>query len=392
MELNIYSSRQKWKLLILTFGIIIIISSLWVTNSLVKDLANEERKKAELWAEATKHLGNPDYSSEKDLQFLFKIIQNNTTVPVILVDDSSNIGSYRNLNFDEDITSELLKIKLNTELDKMKRGNPPIVINLLEGENNYIYYKDSLILTRLSFYPYIQLFIIAIFIFIAYYAFSSTRKAEQNQVWLGMSKETAHQLGTPTSSLLAWVELLKDENLDNNVINELEKDVVRLEKITERFSKIGSIPKLDYINLIPVFKNGIEYIKKRTSEKVKFKTSFHEEDEYTVPINLTLFEWVIENLFKNAINAMNGAGELEIKFIDNTQFVFIDISDTGKGIPKNMHKTVFQPGYTTRQRGWGLGLSLSKRIIEIYHKGKIFVHQSELNEGTTFRIVLKKSL
>jgi signal transduction histidine kinase len=246
-------------------------------------------------------------------------------------------------------------------------------------------------LTQLFYFPIIQFGVIALFLFVSYLAFSTSRKAEQNQVWVGMSKETAHQLGTPTSSLMANMELLRLKNVDETLLSELEKDVQRLEKITDRFSKIGSAPKLQRENIIKVITDTISYVRARSSEKVIFETNFSENDQIFVPLNIHLFEWVIENLCKNAIDSMGGIGNISIHLDDRIQFLFIDISDTGKGIPKSKFKTIFQPGYTTKQRGWGLGLSLSERIIESYHRGRIFVNHSEVNKGTTMRIVLKKA-
>ncbi|PLW98672.1 MAG: ATP-binding protein, partial [Marinilabiliales bacterium] len=242
---------------------------------------------------------------------------------------------------------------------------------------------------QLSYYPYIQLGVIFLFILVSYFAFSVSRKAEQNQVWVGMSKETAHQLGTPISSLLAWLELLKIEGVRQDVYQEVEKDVKRLETITERFSKIGSAPVLKPINIVEVIDNAVQYIKSRASKKIQFVVD-QPNDEILIPLNVALFEWVIENICKNAIDAMDGNGTIEINVQDHTQVVYIDIKDTGKGIPKSKFKTIFQPGYTTKERGWGLGLSLTKRIIESYHSGKVFIKSSELGKGTVFRIALKR--
>ena len=272
----------------------------------------------------------------------------------------------------------------------MKKDNDPIEIVLLDGNKNFIYYKESILLTRLFYFPIIQFGVISLFLVVSYIAFSASRKAEQNQVWVGMAKETAHQLGTPTSSLMASLELLRLKKVDEKVVTEFEKDVNRLEKITERFSKIGSAPKLKKQDIIKVLAHAIQYIKARSSEKVKFNPNFSENDQVLVPFNSSLFEWVIENLFKNAIDSMEGNGTISINIDDRIQFLFIDIIDEGKGLPKSKYKTIFQPGYTTKQRGWGLGLSLSKRIIEMYHDGKIFVNHSEIDKGTNMRIVLKK--
>lgn len=383
--MNIYSKKQKWKLLLLLIAIIIGVSSFFITNNLVKKLSIEERKKVELWALGMRQLSALT-SEEKDYTFILEVIKNNETVPVILTDKEGQIISSRNLDPHKENDPEYLE----EQLEKMKKDNDPIEIMLLDGNMNYIYYKESILLTRLFYFPIIQFGVISLFLLVSYLAFSTSRKAEQNQVWVGMSKETAHQLGTPTSSLLASLELLKLKKVDQEVITEFEKDVNRLEKITERFSKIGSKPKLQKQNIINVLVNAVHYIKARSSKKVNFEFNFSENDIINVPFNESLFEWVVENLFKNAIDSMDGNGNITIKIDDRIQYLFIDIIDDGKGIHKSKYKTIFQPGYTTKQRGWGLGLSLSKRIIEIYHNGKIFVNHSEIDNGTNMRIVLKK--
>jgi signal transduction histidine kinase len=383
--LNIYSKKQKWKLLLLLVAIVIGVSSFVITNNLVKQLSVEERKKVELWALGMRQLSALD-NEEKDYTFILEVIKNNETVPVILTDKNGEIISSRNLDSDREKDS----VYLQRELEKMKKDNEPIEIILLDGNMNYIYYKESILLTRLFYFPIIQFGVISLFLIVSYLAFSTSRKAEQNQVWVGLSKETAHQLGTPTSSLLASLELLKLKNVDPEVLDEFEKDVNRLEKITERFSKIGSKPKLEKQNIIEVLIHAVEYIKARSSKKINFQFNFSPNDIVQVPFNASLFEWVIENLCKNAIDSMEGNGNMTINIDDRIQYLFIDIIDDGKGIPKSKYKTIFQPGYTTKQRGWGLGLSLSKRIIEIYHDGKIFVNYSEMDKGTNMRIVLKK--
>lgn len=384
--MNIYSKRQKWKIILLLIAICIGIASFVTTNNLVRKLSVEERKKVELWALGTRQLSGLE-SDERDYSFIIEVLKNNETVPVILTDRNGRITSSRNLDPNREKDSAYLQKQLN----KMKAANEPIEINLLDGDKNYIYYKESTLLTQLFYFPIIQFGVIALFLFVSYLAFSTSRKAEQNQVWVGMSKETAHQLGTPTSSLIANLELLRLKNVDENLVTELEKDVQRLEKITDRFSKIGSTPKLHRENIIKVLFDSVNYVKARSSEKVVFEYNFSGNDQVFVPINVHLFEWVIENICKNAIDSMGGVGKITIHIDDRIQFLFIDITDTGKGIPKTKFKTIFQPGYTTKQRGWGLGLSLSERIIESYHRGRIFVHHSEVNKGTTMRIVLKKS-
>jgi nitrogen-specific signal transduction histidine kinase len=382
--LNIYTKKLRWKLLLFVSAVFIGVSSLWYTSKLVRKLAIEERKKVELWAEAQSKITNEELSDE-NLSFYIKVLQNNETVPVILVDKDNNIITYRNLN-----TKKTDNLRyLNRKLSKMKEINKPIEIILSENEKQYLYYSKSIILIKLTYYPYVQLGVILLFIMVSYFAFSYSRKAEQNQVWVGLSKETAHQLGTPISSLLAWLEMMKLRSSDKNMLVELEKDIKRLEKITGRFSKIGSKPLLKKENIQKIITTAINYLKSRSSEKITFKLNMPAE-ELMIPINASLFEWVIENVCKNAIDAVNGTGEIELSITDHTQVIYIDITDSGKGISKTKFKTIFKPGYTTKERGWGLGLSLTKRIIEEYHDGKIFVYESEIGKGTVIRIVLRK--
>lgn len=400
--MHIYTRKQRWKFLLLAGALIIGIATSWYTNNMVGKLESEEKLKMETWVAATEQLvtsgGGEDSSYDA---FLLKIITNNTTIPVITVDESGDMLIARNLKL-YDNKNQLVdggrnlnsigsksKKYLARQLEKMKAQHDPIVLNL-EDSKQFFYYKDSYILTRIQLYPIIQLAIVFLFVFLAYFGFSSTRQAEQNQVWVGMSKETAHQLGTPISSLMAWVELLKIEETGPEIIQEVEKDVRRLETIADRFSKIGSTPVLVPENLLAVLDNSVRYLQNRTSDKIKFELHFGDLDELYVPLNLTLFEWVVENICKNAIDAMDGNGQINISVKDQNQVIYLDISDSGKGIQKSNYKVVFQPGYTTKPRGWGLGLSLVKRIIENYHNGKIFVRNSEINRGTTFRIVLKK--
>ena len=400
--MHIYTRKQRWKFLLLAGALIIGIATTWYTNTMVKKLEIEEKLKMETWVGATERLNNIDLGAGSIYDdFLLRIIQNNTTIPVITTDENGNIVNARNLKlFDnnnrpinEGKTLDAISAKsrkyLERQLLKMKAQHEPILINL-PSSKQYFYYKDSYILTRIQLYPLIQLAIIFLFVFLAYFGFSSTREAEQNQVWVGMSKETAHQLGTPISSLMAWVELLKMDEAGPEVIREVEKDVRRLETIADRFSKIGSTPILLPENLLAVLENSVRYLQNRVSDKIRFELHFGDLDELYVPLNLTLFEWVVENICKNAIDAMDGNGQIIISVKDQNQVIYLDISDSGKGIQKANYKVVFQPGYTTKPRGWGLGLSLVKRIIENYHNGKIFVRNSEINRGTTFRIVLKK--
>ncbi len=383
--MNIYSKKQVWKLFLLLFAILIGIGSLLYTNHLVKRLSEEEREKVEIWAEATRQLGQQGIDGG-NINFLVKIIQNNETVPVILVNNKEEIISYRNLD-----TSKVQHPGyLEKTLVEMKEEHEPIEIELNENKKHYIYYKDSIILTKLLYYPYIQLGVILLFIMIAYYAFSVSRKAEQNKVWVGLSKETAHQLGTPTSSLMAWVEMLKLKHVDNKIVDELERDTLRLEKIAARFSRIGSKAVMKKNSLNKLLDSSKQYMDKRFSEKVDLQLNLPSKELF-IPLDTALFEWVIENVCKNSYDAIEGAGKINIDIKENKSKIYIDISDTGKGIPKSKHKTIFKPGFTTKKSGWGLGLSLSKRIIEDYHDGKIFVLQSDHGgKGTTIRIVLKK--
>jgi hypothetical protein len=314
-----------------------------------------------------------------------KYITDNSSIPVVFTDSTQTKVIATNLT-KEEIGSPK---KLRARAELMKQEKKPIKVQLSDKEVGYIYYEDSYMLNQLKFFPYIQFAIIGLFLFIAYLMFSTFRKAEQNQVWVGMAKETAHQLGTPLSSLMAWVELLKAKGVDEKSIEELNKDVKRLETITDRFSKIGSDSKLESECVESTVNGVIDYLKPRVSRKVEFDVTT-ELKGIKARLNVPLFEWVIENLTKNAIDAMGGSGKISVNIQDMGSQVYIDITDTGKGIPSSKYKTVFEPGYTTKQRGWGLGLSLVKRIVENYHKGKIFVKRSETNVGTTFRIVLKK--
>jgi signal transduction histidine kinase len=383
-SLNIYEKKTRWKFLLLLAAFLIGAFSLSYTNWLVKQLSAQEKEKVELWAEANRQLISST-NDDVNLNFIFSVIENNNTVPVILTDSAGNIVAYRNL----DTTKVERKSYLPNQLRRMREQNDSLVIDLGDGDKNYLYFSDSTVLTMLMFFPYIQLGFIILFILVSYFAFSYSRKAEQNKVWIGLTKETAHQLGTPTSSLNAWVELLKQDVNRASIVDELEKDAKRLEKITERFSKIGSKPVLTPVNLMQTLRNSVDYLKNRSSPKISIVLE-NPSHEIEIPLNESLFEWVIENLCKNAMDAMEGAGTITIKVQDNTQIIYVDVTDTGKGIAKSKQKTIFKPGFTTKQRGWGLGLSLSKRIVESYHEGKIFVLNSEPDKGTTFRIVLKK--
>jgi signal transduction histidine kinase len=385
--LEFYFKKRRWKILLLLLAVVIGICSIFYTQWLVKKMAVEERKNVELWAKATQKLASPDLNSNVDITFLVEILSQNTNIPIIITDSLDRIGENRNLNYTEE-NKERVLIR---ELSKMKAQNDPILIQVSNTETQYLYYRDSVLLENLKYYPIIQFAVIFLFILVAYLAFNSSRNAEQNQVWVGMSKETAHQLGTPISSLMAWVELLKMQNIDQNLIHEFEKDTQRLQKITERFSKIGSVPELTLTDLSENMRSTVEYLKTRSSGRVKFVLDFDSTTKIVIPLNASLFSWVIENLCKNAIDAMNNSGTIHLSIVERGEQIIIDISDTGKGLLKKYFKTVFQPGFTTKKRGWGLGLSLAKRIVENYHKGKIFLKQSEINKGTTFRIILNRN-
>ncbi len=360
------------------------MSSLIYTENLVRKLKLEERENVGLWAEATRLVSLSDTSQNVD--FLSTIIENNNTVPVILTDESGSIISGRNFDTGRIEDPEYLKKKLN----KIRGQNEPIVVDLENGHYNLIHYKDSIILTMLIYYPYVQLGIIILFILVSYLAFNSSRKADQNQVWVAMSKETAHQLGTPTSSLSGWIEILQHKHPEISITQELARDVERLEKVTERFSRIGSKPSLSVENIAVIISRTVDYLKSRVSSKVIFVNEYDTDDEIRVPVNSALFEWVIENVTKNAIDAMEGTGKITIRISETQKNAFVDISDTGKGIPKSAFNKIFNPGFTTKQRGWGVGLSLAKRIIEEYHNGKIFVRQSEVGKGSCIRIMMDK--
>ena len=319
--------------------------------------------------------------------FFSEVVLNSASVPVIIT-DSTGKNVYQCGNIPANKVQD--KVWMAKTLKSMASQNTPIRVDLADTGVHYIYYQDSFLLTQLTYYPFVQFGIIFVFLLIAYLLFSYARRSEQNQVWVGMAKETAHQLGTPLSSMSAWVELLKLKGLDEETIREIEKDVQRLETITDRFSKIGSAAKLEKTNVVEMVYETVNYIRSRISAKVVFNIQPDRSHEIIIPLNLHLFEWVIENLCKNAVDAMEGNGQVNIEITEDVDHIHIDIGDTGKGIPKSRFKTIFRPGYTSKARGWGLGLTLSKRIVENYHSGRIFVKSSVMNKGTTFRIILKK--
>lgn len=386
MKLNNYEIKGVIKVALLFFAFLIGFSSLWFTNSLVKKLASQERDKIATWANATRQIASS--GGDNDINFIYEIIQGNTTIPVILTNEKCEVIGSRNL----DSTFSAQNKKIEKKIEAMKAQNEPIEVLLEDGKKNIIYYENSLLLSQLKVYPYFQLGVIGLFLAMSYFAFSYSRTSEQNKVWAGMSKETAHQLGTPISSLMGWVDYLKESenNVPQKVLDEIDHDMQRLSLITERFSKIGSEPTLTTYNLYDVLQESVSYINNRTSVKVDISIKNEEVfKKVTVNINKPLFAWVVENLCKNAVDAMDGEGIIYFEMDEPMpNAVVFDVVDNGKGIAANKFKTIFKPGYTSKKRGWGLGLSLVKRIIENYHSGKIYVKSSELGKGTRFRIEL----
>ena len=365
---------------------IIVATSLLFTNRLAEKLTLEQHRKMEIWAEAMRQFVNATEETEH-VDFLWKIIEENDNIPVLIADQADQIVTSRNFAHVPEENADAYYAK---ELKRLKGLRKPIEISLGDNQKQYIYYDDSNLLKQLAYYPYIQLSVIAIFLIGVLMALATTKNAEQNRVWVGLSKETAHQLGTPISSLLAWIEILKSNYPDDSMIDDMGNDINRLKTIAERFSKIGSKSEFELVSINDTLRQSVQYMQKRSSQMVTYTLT---ETEPTIQTQLCvpLFEWVIENLCKNAIDAMDGKGSIQIETtIDERKHVIIDITDTGKGIDKRQFKSVFKPGYTTKRRGWGLGLSLAKRIIEEYHHGKIFVKQSALNKGTTFRIILSQ--
>ena len=371
---------MKSRIGLILFAATIIVISLIFTDKLAASLAREEHRKMEIWAEATRLLLNDEYSD-----FIFNIIEQNENIPVIIVDDRDRYISARNFREPKINVSQYYE----KQIKRLKNTNPPIEIVLDEKSSQYIYYDNSNLLKMLEYFPYFQLSVIALFLTLVIWALSTDKRAEQDKLWAGLSKETAHQLGTPISSLMAWNEILKTK-LGNNdmIVAEIDKDVERLKTITERFSKIGSIPELSEQDISQITAQSVEHMLNRTSKKITYSID-DSSTEHTCLISTPLFEWVIENLCKNAIDAMEGKeGTIDFELFNLEDSLIIEITDSGRGIERNKFKSIFEPGYTTKQRGWGLGLSLAKRIIEEYHHGKIFVKSSELGLGTTFRIEL----
>ena len=378
---------RRIKILLIVCAAVIAGVSLFVSDRLVTDLKQEELRKMQVWAEAMRSLSNADENT--DLNLVLTVLDGNNTIPVIVTDSKGAINNYRNIDIDAGEDSLAV---LHGLVSGMRESGNIIRIEMGgDAPDDYIEvcYSDSLILLQLAYYPYVQLMVAIVFFLVCLVAILSSKRAEQDRVWVGLSKETAHQLGTPISSLMAWTEVLRDKYPDDELLPEMEKDVARLRTIAERFSKIGSSPEPQSDDLVELLERVVTYIRRRSSSKVQFVCNFTKRPLY-VRINSPLIEWVFENLCKNAIDAMNGEGTITINVTHSDEKAIIDLSDTGKGIPKSRFATVFEPGYTTKKRGWGLGLSLAKRIMEQYHKGRIFVKNSELGKGTTFRIELKK--
>lgn len=396
--MNIYEIRRFGLAAFLIVSVALVAFFIYVSNSLVNDLAVQERERMQIWADATKQIAdlgqNDDASAAENIDFLFSIIERNHTIPVLLTDDEGHILLHRNFDLPEEVDSlapyflsDANEAFLRRQLETLRHSANVIHIIISPDNLQHLYYDDSKLLKRLSYYPYVQLGIMLAFIFVVYYAVNSTRRAEQNKVWVGLSKETAHQLGTPISSLMAWMELLQAMGVDEETVREMNKDVNRLSTIASRFSKIGSRPQMDVENLNPVIGHAASYMGTRISSRIELSVRLCDE-ELPVRLSAPLFEWVMENLMKNAVDAMEGSGKITIETLREGKRAVINVTDTGRGIPRKNQKTVFNPGYTTKKRGWGLGLTLAKRIIEQYHMGKIFVSWSEPGEGTKFTITL----
>ncbi len=404
---NIYDIRRYGTFAFMAVAILLAACFLAVSNSIVGDLASQERQRMELWAEATKSIigtsaedvGN-EAQSQQYINFLLHIIEDNRSIPVILADDKGDIILHRNFDLPEPLDSlnplyisernaEFLSKKLKS-LASQKQNIIPIEIG--DGITQHLYYQDSRLLQRLNYFPYVQMLIMVVFVSVVYFAVMSTKKAEQNKVWVGLSKETAHQLGTPISSLMAWMELLEQMDVGAEVVEEMNKDVVRLSTIASRFGKIGSKPKMETTDADVVVQSAVSYMKTRISQRIKLAYVLPPAEELPLKAQLSdsLFQWVLENLIKNAVDAMDANGAITVVAgrDERAGRIFIEVTDTGKGLPKKRFKTIFKPGYTTKKRGWGLGLALAKRIVEQYHGGRIFVKWSEPDRGTTFRIEL----
>lgn len=383
----VFSSLKKTTqviLILISFGILCLI--LWNTYVFFQEFKTQERIKMEILAAAQKDLAlNTDLNA--NIQLPLTIISTNNNIPMILVNQFGEIESFQNLD------STLVKVPgyIEKQLALMKQENEPIIINFYQNKHSYIYYRNSDLLNKLSYYPITLVLILVLFSSVIYLFFKSNKNAEQNKLWTGMAKETAHQIGTPLSSLMGWLEILRTENIHDDILNEIEKDINRLHEITERFSKIGSVPSLINSDVIEATQNSFTYLKARWSKQIDF--DFKKTKSPVIALlNEPLYNWVIENIVKNALDAMSGKGKISIFFEEAESTITIYIKDNGKGIPYEIRKKIFSPGFTTKKRGWGLGLSLSKRIIEDYHNGKLYIKESEIGKGTTFGIILKKTI
>lgn len=408
--MNIYDIRRYSKIVFLIITAVVVIVFLRVSSGIITDLSTQERERMQIWADATQRIATitfesfesdfdesgvsatDDVDASDDIEFLLSIIRRNTTIPVLLADAEGNILDHRNFDLPDPVdslnplaTTDANRAYLLEKYEELSHSANVIPIEMGGDIVQYLYYEDSTLLKRLSLYPYLQLVVMLAFIIVVYFAVSSTKKAEQNKVWVGLSKETAHQLGTPISSLMAWMELLRAEGIDPDIVGEMDKDVSRLETIASRFSKIGSRPTLDPVDLRDVVSSAASYMSTRISSRIVLSCNPGEEP-LPVRISRPLLEWVLENLIKNAVDAMEGDGSITIVTFVDARYAIVDVADTGKGIPRKRQKTIFNPGYTTKKRGWGLGLTLAKRIVEQYHDGRIFVLTSEPGVGTTFRI------
>ena len=384
--MQLINRMRQVKILLVIAAVILSVASLIVSHFLVRDLELEEQRKMEIWAEAMRSFNNA--GDETDLTLVWKVMNGNNTIPVVVLDSLGNVLDYRNLSIHAQNAADSA-VAIRRKAATMHQADRTIRIDLSGAGYESICYADSLLLKRLAWWPYVQLGVVLIFVVVAIFALLTSKKAEQNKVWVGLSKETAHQLGTPISSLMAWQEVLRETYPEDTLLPEMGKDVQRLQRIAERFSKIGSQPELKTENLNEVVSQAAGYITRRISNRVELKCELPEQP-LIAQVCAPLFEWVIENLCKNAIDAMDGRGKITVTATEETNRFVIEVADTGKGIPKKDFSTVFAPGYTTKKRGWGLGLSLAKRIVEEYHNGRIFVKNSEIGRGTTFRIELKK--
>ena len=377
----------NWRTILLIFAIAIVGASIFLSNFLAKKIAREEKQKIEQWVAAVNEVNN--MSSSPTILSSKVLSENNKDIPMIAVTEKDSILDHYNLD------SVLLQTDngyLSEKLKEFKKLNAPIVWKnpYNNAQNNLVYYGESALIRQIRYFPIVQLLVVTLFIMVVLYAITARNKSTQNQVWAGMAKETAHQLGTPLSSLQGWVEMLKEDVATSNIGNEMSKDIERLVLVSDRFGKIGSKPQLEETNIVPQIAVMVQYIKRRASNRVLFEVLNDEQSEVIAMVNAPLFDWVIENLLKNALDAMDGVGKITISIKSSVAEIVIDVEDTGKGIQTKNLKNVFKPGFTTKKRGWGLGLSLSKRIIDQYHGGTLFVKQSEPGKGTTFRIVLKK--